>query len=418
MPKRTPSLRLHKPSGRAVVTLDGKDHYLGKFDSAESRENYHRLLAEWMSSRKFTAPSGAKANPPALTVVEMLVAFWRYAEGHYRQADGQPTGELGNLKAALRPLRELYGKSTAADFGPLALRAVRTRMVESGLARTSINAQVNRIRRAFRWAASVELIPVGVVQALETLAGLQQGRTTARETEPIGPVPLEVVEKTLPYLPRQVAALVRFQLLTGCRPGEACDVRGCDLKPGSPNWTYEPGRHKSAWRGKRRVIPIGPKARALLAEFERGKPEDFLFDPREAVAAQHAERTRNRKSKPTPSERSKRKAKPGENHSRRYDRTSYRRAICRACDRAFPHPTISAIGPSKRTAEQRAELDAWQKEHHWHPNQLRHTVGTNVRARFGLEASQTVLGHSKANTTQIYAERDLAKAHEVISEIG
>ncbi len=52
MPMRTPSYRLHKPTGKAVVTIDGKDHYLGKFDSAESRENYHRLIAEWLGSGK------------------------------------------------------------------------------------------------------------------------------------------------------------------------------------------------------------------------------------------------------------------------------------------------------------------------------------------------------------------------------
>ncbi len=34
---RTPSYRLHKPTGLAVVTLDGRDIYLGRFGSAESR---------------------------------------------------------------------------------------------------------------------------------------------------------------------------------------------------------------------------------------------------------------------------------------------------------------------------------------------------------------------------------------------
>ncbi len=51
----------------------------------------------------------------------------------------------------------------AKDFGPLALRAVGDRMVANGLARTSVNARVNRIRRAFKWASSVELVPAAVV---------------------------------------------------------------------------------------------------------------------------------------------------------------------------------------------------------------------------------------------------------------
>jgi hypothetical protein len=45
-PKKPPSYRLHKPSGRAVVTLSGKEHYLGKYGSTESHEAYRRLLAE------------------------------------------------------------------------------------------------------------------------------------------------------------------------------------------------------------------------------------------------------------------------------------------------------------------------------------------------------------------------------------
>jgi site-specific recombinase XerC len=35
-----------------------------------------------------------------------------------------------------------------------------------------------------------------------------------------------------------------------------------------------------------------------------------------------------------------------------------------------------------------------------------------------LEAAQTILGHAKADVTQIYAERDAAKAIEIIRKIG
>ena len=49
----------------------------------------------------------SKADFPSLnlTVNELLIAFWRYAEEHYRHPDGTPTGELENLKEAFRPLR-------------------------------------------------------------------------------------------------------------------------------------------------------------------------------------------------------------------------------------------------------------------------------------------------------------------------
>ena len=54
----------------------------------------------------------------------------------------------------------------------------------------------------------------------------------------------------------------------------------------------------------------------------------------------------------------------------------------------------------------------------WHLNQLRHTSATEVRRQFGLEASQVVLGHSKADVTQVYAERDQALAADVMRQIG
>jgi site-specific recombinase XerC len=70
------------------------------------------------------------------------------------------------------------------------------------------------------------------------------------------------------------------------------------------------------------------------------------------------------------------------------------------------------------TEGHRAELAAWRTSHRWHPNRLRHTAATDIRARYGLEAAQVVLGHSRADVTQVYAERDLEKAREVMREVG
>src|SRR5208283_2287735 len=54
----------------------------------------------------------------------------------------------------------------------------------------------------------------------------------------------------------------------------------------------------------------------------------------------------------------------------------------------------------------------------WHPNQIRHTVATEVRSRFGLEASQCLLGHARADVTQTYAERDMRLAADIARKIG
>jgi site-specific recombinase XerC len=70
------------------------------------------------------------------------------------------------------------------------------------------------------------------------------------------------------------------------------------------------------------------------------------------------------------------------------------------------------------TPEQRAELAAWQKAHRWHPHQLRHSAGTAIRRQFGLEAAQAVLGHSELSATQVYAEKSLDTARDVMRQIG
>jgi integrase len=194
-------------------------------------------------------------------------------------------------------------------------------------------------------------------------------------------------------MPRPVAAMVRLQFLTGCRTEEVLAMRGCDLTPGEPNWEYRPGHHKSEWRDKDRVIPVGPRAQEIVKEFLKADIQSYLFSPQDVVAELHGHRARQRKSKPTPSERARRTPGiPGQKHRLFYDRRSYRQAIVRACRKAgVPE---------------------------WTPLQLRHTAATVVRARYGLEAAQVVLGHARADVTQVYAERDLTKAHAVMAEIG
>ena len=58
MPKKgLPSYRLHKRSGQAVVTLNGKDHYLGKHKSKASYEEYDSIIAEYLANGKKLPPT-------------------------------------------------------------------------------------------------------------------------------------------------------------------------------------------------------------------------------------------------------------------------------------------------------------------------------------------------------------------------
>ena len=44
-----PKYRKHRPSGRAVVTLNGKDIYLGPHGTKASHLEYDRLIQEWLA---------------------------------------------------------------------------------------------------------------------------------------------------------------------------------------------------------------------------------------------------------------------------------------------------------------------------------------------------------------------------------
>lgn len=393
--RSTPKYRRHRASGQAVVTLDGVDHYLGKYGTKASRDEYDRLIGEWLARKREPAPDPSGD----LTVTELAIRYWRFAQTYYRK-NGRPTGVTPGIKVALRSLRKPYGSTRAADFGPLALQAVQHRMVDAGLSRPYINENIARIKRMFRWAVSQELLPESVYRALTTVPSLKKGRTEAREPEPIGPVPDAVVDATLPYLPLVVADMARFHRLVGCRPSEACLIRPCDIDRSGEVLVYVPESHKTEHHNRERRIYVGPRAQSILLPYLLRDAEAYCFSPRESRQKQFEAMRDKRKTPVQPSQENRRKRKPERTPGPHYTKDSYNRAIRRAVDRAD---------------RERAEDE---KLPYWHPNQLRHSVATAVRQQFGLEASQVVLGHSNADVTQVYAERDFGLAREIMKRIG
>src|SRR6185312_3541871 len=144
----------------------------GPFDSPESKTAFARLVLEIE-----TAPHRVnRPDPAAIGVNEVLEAYMNHAEKHYRGPDGESTGEVERIGAAVRPLRELFGTATAAEFGPLSLKTLRQRYVKLGWCRRSVNQQIERIKRIFKWAPSRRLVPPAVYHGLATVGGLQRGR--------------------------------------------------------------------------------------------------------------------------------------------------------------------------------------------------------------------------------------------------
>ena len=417
-PQSLPKYRHYKPKDLAVVRIDGRDHYLGRHGSPESWERYHRLLAE-RASTGLNPPVAREPDKPSLTVVELSLAYWRHARAYYRRPDGTPAVEQDNIKLALRPLRKLYGFTQAGDFGPVALKVVRAAMVGAGLSRTTINQRVGKIVRVFRWAVENELVPPSAHHALSSVPGLKRGRTTAPESKPVRPVLDADVDAVRPFCTPQVWAMIELQRLTAARSGEIVTIRTSDVDRGGDAWVYRPREHKTEHHGHHREIILGPKAQAILTPWLRADPEAFLFRPRDAMEGFRAERRSKRQSPMTPSQETRAKrSRSGRAPGERYDTRSFAHAVARACDRAFSHPTLAEVPAKQLTPDQVAELKGWRKKHRWHPHRLRHSAATAIRARYGLEAAQVILGHAKADVTQLYAERNMSRAVEVMLAIG
>jgi site-specific recombinase XerC len=81
----------------------------------------------------------------------------------------------------------------------------------------------------------------------------------------------------------------------------------------------------------------------------------------------------------------------------RFDSASYRRAISYAIKKA--HKAGVLVGA-------------------WHPNQLRHSRATEIRHSHGIEAAQVVLGHARADVTEVYAEKNLELAKRIAQQSG
>ena len=224
---------------------------------------------------------------------------------------------------------------------------------------------------------------------------LKAGRTVAPEYDGVLPVDDEIVEKTLPHLPPIIADMVQVQRFAGFRPQDVRNLRGCDIDRSGDVWKYTPYTHKTKHRGKSRELAIGPRAQRILEPYlvEKAEtPEAFLFSPADSVRLQRAEQRQNRKTKVQPSQVSRKKATPKTLPREQYSKDSYNRAIRRACEKLGIEP--------------------------WCPNQLRHSTGTDVRDKYGLDYAQAVMGHASAKTTEIYAKVAFEKAAEVMREIG
>jgi integrase len=379
MRTKVPGYRRH-PSGQGFVTLNGKCFYFGKYENPQSKLAYDEKIREWLANgRSLTKAETNEASD--ITVNRLLELFLVHSEKIYVKG-GKPTSQLGNVKLAVRAARLTYGETLARDFSAVALRRIRDGIIaENRLCRREVNRRTKLIAQIFRWGVSEGLVPPSVAHSVREFVHLRRGRTDIPDHDPVLAVPWDVVEATLPFVSRQVRAMILLQWETGMRPGEVCAMRACDI---DSDWYYRPARHKTQHHGKERPIYLRPSVtKAILEPWLQDRPADaYLFSAAEAMLeARPPSKSRHRRIKRHP------KTQPGS----RYTTGSYYQHVQIACRKAGIEP--------------------------WNPHRLRHSFMTRCEAQCGAEVARTQAGHSEVAISERYIHRDIAVARKALDEM-
>jgi len=271
---KIPTYGLHKPTGQARCYVNGKTIYLGLYGSEESRIRFGEIVAKLVSGqtldpiarKKVGSTTCGESDDPGPSVGELCLVFLRHAETHYVK-NGKQTSEVHILKSIIRPLNELYGMLPAKDFGPLALKAVREKMIATGWTRGTINAGMSRIRRIFKHAIANELIDGSILPRLQCVAPLLAGRTEAHDNPPRTAVDDESINAVRKLVRPLVRDLIDLQRLTGARSGELVSMTASMLNRSGKVWSAELSDNKCRHHGKSRTLHFGPKAQLILTKY-------------------------------------------------------------------------------------------------------------------------------------------------------
>jgi integrase len=423
-----PQVRRHEGTGQGRVRFNDRTFYVGRYGSPEAAARYIELMIEHgfvaapstvapvtptpepaqpepPASQPANLPRGDEPVPAGLTVGEVCRMHLLDIEANV--PGGQRSGKYTKALAATRAVRPL-ATMPAAEFGTRAMIDVRRRLIntpvtnrkadEKGnlptLCRRYINEVMGHVRRMFEWAGAQELIPGERAATLKLVKPLREGETNAREGKRRTSVRPSVVKATLPYMTQEVADLIWFIRLTGCRPSEAARMRLCRLfDREKPVWRYVPKKHKTAHKGKSRHVPVGPQAQAILLSHTAGRSDrDYVFTPKRSVPARKA------KDGVIPMEQRCPTAHAGE----WFTKDGIRQAVIRAIRKANKARACQGLEP----------LPSWT------PYQLRYTRLREIRKRGGQEAAQATAGHSRATMTDHYAPANWGRAAQFAAKHG
>lgn len=387
-----PAYKLHRASGLAYATLNGKRHYFGVHGSAESRRKYAEFIKDWERSHGIEIRARATSKSAIAEIVPAYVAQLRPTLSDTEKAD---------IARNLETLADRWGQYRPDSFRGSEFKALRRLWLAAGHFRPTIKKASGRVRRFFRWMVAEELCRPETHAIICAVEDLRPGE--APEGRVVFPVPLRTFVRTLWYAPRQLRAIALVQYYAGPRPSEACrmtgaeiyragemfEVDGRSIRVPAGVWLFYPEFQKTK---KKAVYVIGPRLQRVLVPFLREDPAEPMFQPRESRADWIAKKRAARKSKVQPSQVDRSKANPKMTAGTVYGVASYWKRIQKAAERAGADP--------------------------WHPHQLRHNFVGRMDAAAGLALASEGVGHGSMATTLIYLERKLKDVATVARKIG
>jgi integrase len=375
---KPPAYLLHPGSGQAYSNVPRGSgaktthKYHGVHGTPESRENYRRWLAE-------LGYAASEEPQPMLCVAEGFLAWKRYVEEHKLfHKHGSPTGTVDTYLAAMRYVLDLYESLPLAEFSAFHLTAVARAMIAKGLARSTINGNLAKIKRLWDYFASNGLCMSETWLALAARKPMRPGEG-GKETEAVQSVSEETLSVTMDHCTPAVKAMLKVLSWSGCRAGEVVRMRTCDVVdehdalPAAllgKAWVYTPQRFKTEHHGTRRLVILGPQAMEVIEPWlSWTEPERYIFNPHEMRV--RADRKRRRRGKVP---------------NKHYNPKSLTVCINQAC---------AAAGIEN-----------------WHAHQLRHLTATRLATIYGLEITRLLLGHTSVKTTLRYVDRGVITADD------
>lgn len=342
---RVPKLSRHS-SGQYRVRIKKKTVYLGH-DKTLAQRKYRQILAQHLGSVSSLPPVTVKVGELLKEYIEYQIERcaprWRKTRRHL-------------LHQATRHALEMYAALPVGAFGPVAYQEVRRHMACEGRCRSYVNALCSKLKGAFKWGVSREVVRQEEYDRLLSVPDLAPDDLGLPEGREVQQVDVKVVERTLPYLPEHHADIVRLLLWTGARPCEIVRMTPAEINRADPVvWLYEPIHHKTRRKKKKRAVPFGKEAQELLLRYWPKDPQGYFF--------------------------------PGNDEGHLSSAAIYQ-AVSDAC--------VAADIP------------------HWHPYQLRHSAVTRISLQHGRDVAQAVAGHAKAAMTAHYDHSTLELAKRAV----